>query len=529
MYIANAVVLCMLCILASEVAIGQQTKANLIVGVDANYAEGMERDLGAVWKWHGEQRDLFDAMHARGVDAFRVRLWVGDDGPHGTQAASRVITRAIAAGIDPYLVIFLSDDWADLMKQPVPKAWKELSFEERLSAVENYSREVVAKLRQEGLTNHLYEIGNEIDYGICGEYPGKRSKKNPATLARQVWPRTAKLILASQAGVRAADSDAKFMLHVSHWWDAEFCRAFYEYMLGQGVQIDYAGLSYFPSANIGGSLEIYEFAETVKLLAGAIQRPIIVPETAYPSTRDFKGQFSRWKYDAMGYPLTSDGQRRWISDFFAMCATHPDIHAVYYWSPEWCGEGMWKGFALFEPDGTAKPAWEAFDRVERFETYLPECVVLEVRGQELFRVPVESACNAMVEMIATLRAQTGGVTVEHIEQLSSNECVVEQYAIGLRASLQNNMHMSLQPHAKGLELEFSSDDVWRAIEVLMADTEVRRHRVVLVCRGEASASAIRVAEHLRSLGFRVAIHPMPDGAPLKFGMSGRFAPGATVD
>jgi len=519
----------MLCILASAVAWGQQTKPTLIVGVDANYAEGMERDLGAVWKWNGEPRNLFDAMHARGVDAFRVRLWVGDDGPHGTQAASRAITRAIAAGIDPYLVIFLSDDWADLMKQPVPKAWKELSFDERLNAVENYSREVVAKLRQEGLANHLYEIGNEIDYGICGEYPGKRSKKNPAALARQVWPRTAKLILASQAGVRAADPDAKFMLHIAHWWDAEFCRAFFEYMLGQGVQIDYAGLSCFPSANIGGSLEIHEFAELVRQLARAIQRPIIVPETAYPSTRDFKGQFSRWKYEALGYPLTPDGQRQWVSDFLAMCATHPDIHAVYYWSPEWFGEGMWKGFALFEPDGTAKPAWQAFDRVKRFETYLTETVVLEVRGRELFRVPVEPARNAMVEKIATLRALTRGVTVEHIAQLSTTETVVGQYEVGLRASLQNNMHLTLQPHAQGTELDFSSDNASRAIDAFMADAEATRHRVVLVCRGEVSEPATRVAELLRSRRFRVTIHPMPDGAPVKFGMSGKFAPSPAVD
>ncbi|MFN7732566.1 MAG: hypothetical protein ACK5OB_11735, partial [Pirellula sp.] len=69
MYLAKAMVLCMLCILASAVASGQQTKPTLIVGVDANYAEGMERDLGAVWKWNGEQCNLFDAMHARGVDA----------------------------------------------------------------------------------------------------------------------------------------------------------------------------------------------------------------------------------------------------------------------------------------------------------------------------------------------------------------------------------------------------------------------------------------------------------------------------
>ncbi len=203
MNVSTVIVICMLSFLANQAVLAQQTKQPLVVGVDANYAEGMEREQDAVWSWNGEKRELFDAMHARGVDAFRTRLWVGDDGPHGTQAASRMIARAIKAGIDPYVVIFLSDDWSDLMKQPVPAVWKDLNFEQRLNSVQDYSCEVVSQLRKDGLKNHLYEIGNEIDYGICGEYPGKRSKKNPDTLSRQIWPRSAKLILASQAGVRA--------------------------------------------------------------------------------------------------------------------------------------------------------------------------------------------------------------------------------------------------------------------------------------------------------------------------------------
>ena len=32
---------------------------------------------------------------------------------------------------------------------------------------------------------------------------------------------------ASQAGVREADPEAKFLLHIAHWWDADFCIAFF--------------------------------------------------------------------------------------------------------------------------------------------------------------------------------------------------------------------------------------------------------------------------------------------------------------
>jgi hypothetical protein len=37
-----------------------------------------------------------------------------------------------------------------------------------ITAVEDYSREVVAYLRDTGLRGHLYAVGNEIDFAISG-------------------------------------------------------------------------------------------------------------------------------------------------------------------------------------------------------------------------------------------------------------------------------------------------------------------------------------------------------------------------
>ena len=383
-----------------------QSNKTLKTGVDANYSLDMVAG-GATWRWQNGDSNLLEGIARSGVTEFRVRVWTKDDGPHGKKYASELIQQARQAGLNPYAVIFLSDDWADLMKQPVPAAWKDLNFEDRVKAVREYSFETVQYLRKEGLENHLYEIGNEIDYGICGEYPGKSTKKNPESLSRRCWPQAAKLILASQAGVRQADPDAKFMLHISHWWDTDFCVRFFQFMQDEGIQIDFAGLSYFPTSNIGGSLEFEEFGATASAISQAIHRPIIVPETAYPSTRDFKGQFSRWKYEVMGYPITPDGQRRWLQEFLAYCHHHPSIDAVYYWSPEWHGEGMWKGFALFDPSGKAKPAWEAFDPKAWQSLELKQTRYFEVHQDQLYPVPIEEARSLAMERVNQLREQTG--------------------------------------------------------------------------------------------------------------------------
>jgi arabinogalactan endo-1,4-beta-galactosidase len=338
---------------------GLRGGTDFMLGVDANYSLEMEAK-GARWKWNGQEDDLFAGIQKQGLRCFRVRLWTGDEGTNGKDYATRVIERATRGGLNPYLVIFLSEDWADLTKQPVPMKWASLDMSQRADAIRTYARDIVAHFRQHGLTGHIYEIGNEIDYGLCGVYPGKHDKIDPATLRQRVWPEAAKLISACEGGVKETDPEAKFMLHIAHWWDAEFCQAFFGFMIAQQVQVDYAGLSYFPSSNIGGSLNLEQFRGVVDGLSDKIKRPVVIPEFGYPSTTDFSGQFGTWRNEVPGYPLTPEGQAHWLGDFLAFCRSDPAVAGAFYWSPEWYGEGMWKAFALFDSEGNARPAWRAF-------------------------------------------------------------------------------------------------------------------------------------------------------------------------
>jgi len=347
----------LLVLLVSEIA--RAERPDFMLGIDANYSLEMEAK-GSRWKWNSREQDLFAGMQKQGARCFRIRLWTGDEGLNGKSYATKIVERATSAGLMPYLVIFLSEDWADLTKQPSPQIWKDLPLDQRAEGVRVYARDVVRHFRQHGLTSHLYEVGNEIDYGICGVYPGKHGKKTPENLTDRIWPDAAQLILACERGIKEVDPEAKFLLHIAHWWDADFCIAFFKFMIGQQVQIDYAGLSYFPSSNIGGCLTLQQFRYVLDRITAAIDRPVMIPETGYPSTADFHGQFASWRKEVPGYPLTPEGQERWLTDFLKFCMANPEIAGVFYWSPEWYGEGMWKAFALFDVNGNARPAWQAF-------------------------------------------------------------------------------------------------------------------------------------------------------------------------
>lgn len=484
-------------------------------GVDANYTLGLERE-GRTWRWGDAAEDPFVGMARAGVRGFRVRLWTNDEGPHGLPAAAEVVRRATAAGLDPYVVLFLSDDWADLVKQPAPAAWAELDLAARAEAVKAYSRAAVTRLRRAGLRSHLYEIGNEIDYGICGVYPGKSAKKSPDALRRRIWPQAAEIIRASQAGVLEADPEATFMLHVAHWWDEAFVIAFFASMREHGARIDYAGLSYFPSANIGGAVEMEDFSRVVAAVHAAVGRPIIVAETAYPSTRDFTGQFGRWKKAAPGYPLSPDGQRRWLADFLDRCGHDPAIAAVYYWSPEWYGEGMWKAFALFDLDGAAQPAWAAFGGARDARARPRRNLPFEVRDGRLHRVPVAEARTAAAAALTERLAACGGVNVDFIESITAANVSAGGYRVRLRAALTGNLDLELADAESGL-------GDWRAA---LAALDATGDRVVLFARDPQDPLVDRVMTAARGRGLDAVMHPLGAEEALRFGLGMQLTNGS---
>lgn len=328
-----------------------------LTGFDANYALDMARS-GKTW---AGDKDPYARLAEAGANAFRVRLWTGDDGTNGLHYAVDTAQRAQAAGMKPYLVIFLSENWADMVKQPVPAIWKDLSEPQKLTAVEAYAAKVTKRFADAGVTIDLYEIGNEIDFGICGVFEEEWPKRVSIDYMRtQIFSKMAPLIAAAQRGVKRVDADAKFMLHLAQWHAADYCVAFFDFMTKNGVTLDYAGLSYFPTSAKAERSSLAFIMAQVKTVATATGQPVIICEYAYPSQKNFGGQFGDWNKPVAGYDLDDAGQAKWIADFLSLARSNKDIAGAFYWSPEWYGSNMWEAFALFRDDGSAKPGLKSF-------------------------------------------------------------------------------------------------------------------------------------------------------------------------
>lgn len=127
------------------------------------------------------------------------------------------------------------------------------------------------------------------------------------------------------------------------------------------VQIDYLGLSYYPSSAKKPEERSLDYlrVQVAKIVAD-LHQPVLICETGYPAAAHFGGQFAEWNLPASGYPLDDAGQARWLADLVSMIRRDPNFVGVMYFSPEWYGGGLWDAFALFGPGGLARPSVRSF-------------------------------------------------------------------------------------------------------------------------------------------------------------------------
>jgi len=351
-----------ICGLAS-IAGAQASKPVFRTGVDVNYALNLEAKGKRYATAAGAPGDVFQMLANAGADSMRVRLWTGDEGMNGLTYATETARRAQAVGLKPYLVIFLSDNWADMVKQPVPAIWKDLDEPATLAAVEVYADRVTRHFTDAGIKVDFYEIGNEIDFGICGVFEEEWPKRvSRAYMETRIWSRMVPILSAAQKGVRKSQPDAKFMLHLAQWADPDYCIAFWEYMLTNGVAVDLPGLSYFPTSAKTGENGLATFEKHIATVATALKCPVTIVEHGYPSSPNFTGQFADWNKPIDGYSLDETGQAKWLKDFLTATRANEHVNGVYYWSPEWTDNTMWDAFALFDANGNARPALTSFRR-----------------------------------------------------------------------------------------------------------------------------------------------------------------------
>jgi len=199
------------------------------------------------------------------------------------EASGAILAAAAALGFRLQAVLFLSDQAAHAGQQPLAAAWAGLTPTQLAAAVQESAAATASYYQSLGLNIEVFEIGNEIDFGVCGIYLGTTVPvpagvdpvNTPSWMEGNIWGPSAPLLKAAISGVLSVYPNAKILLHIAgvgYSTGNIAAYSFFQSMVNLWVPFDIAGLSY-PYMFSGGDVLQPYFAQADFCLPSTQSRP----------------------------------------------------------------------------------------------------------------------------------------------------------------------------------------------------------------------------------------------------------------
>jgi arabinogalactan endo-1,4-beta-galactosidase len=312
----------------------------LYLGADLSYVNEME-DCGAVYRLRGKPIDAFRLLKREGGNIVRVRIWNNATWTRYSNYDDilKTIRRAHEAGMQVLLDFHYSDDWADGGKQIAPAAWANLTVDQQVKALHDYTLATLSKLDADHGMPEMVQIGNETNPEMLGgKVPG-----DPINWARNARLLNAGIQAVQEAG-RAGSIAPRIMLHIAQpenvvpWFDAATKAGVTGY--------DVIGISYYSKWS---KWNLAQLKDTIAEAKRRYGKDVIVVETGYPFTLEGADTATNLLgTDALvaGFPATPEGQHKFMIDLTQLTIDAGGI-GVVYWEPYWvstrCGTRWGKG------------------------------------------------------------------------------------------------------------------------------------------------------------------------------------------
>ncbi len=309
---------------------------DFIRGVDVSTVL-VEENSGVVYYGEdGTEQDIFLTLAQAGVNYVRLRVWNDpyDENGNGYGGGNNDVPTAIALGqraskygMRVCVDFHYSDFWADPKRQHAPKAWKDMTVDEKCDALYAFTKESLSQMLEEGVDVGMVQVGNEINNAMAGE---------------DFKPNINKLLKAGCQAVReiseAYNRDIKIVIHYTNIDKYNEISNLVAGLTGAHIDYDIIGLSYYPFWD--GSIEnMQSVAEQIQEKSG---KQVLIAETSYGYTSEdgdgCANSFSGIDDVVDGYPATVQGQANMIRDICA-AANEADMLGVFYWEPAWIPVG----------------------------------------------------------------------------------------------------------------------------------------------------------------------------------------------
>ena len=323
---------------------------DFIRGMDASAVLSVENSGARYYNFDGEEQDVFETLAQAGVNYIRLRVWndpYDEDGngygggDNDLATAIELGKRATQYGMKVSIDFHYSDFWADPKKQFAPKAWEDMTVDEKSDALYDYTKESLKELLDAGVNVTMVQVGNEINNGMSGE-----------TEVLNVMQLLSSGSKAVREIAKEYDRDIQIVLHYTNIENNDEIDTAASNLEEYGVDYDIFGLSYYPFWD--GDNE--NMQTVAKNLMDNYGKEVIIAETSYLYTTEdgdgFGNSFDGSKDDLVeGYGATVQSQATMIRDICA-AANEAGVAGMFYW------EGTWIPVGSAEQDNSA--LWEKY-------------------------------------------------------------------------------------------------------------------------------------------------------------------------
>ncbi|WP_407270485.1 glycosyl hydrolase 53 family protein [Radiobacillus sp. PE A8.2] len=307
---------------------------DFIKGVDASSILSLEDSGVKFYDQAGQEQDIMTTFKEAGVNYVRVRVWndpydtAGNGYGGGNNDLAKAIEigkRATQNGLKLLVDFHYSDFWADPAKQQAPKAWENLSFDEKKITLYEYTKDSLQTMVDEGINIGMVQVGNETNGGLAGETD---------------WTKMSALFNEGSRAIREIDPAILVALHFTNPETTNRYSSIAQTLDENNVDYDVFASSYYPFWH--GTLT--NLTAVLSNVANTYNKKVMVAETSYAYTaEDGDGHGNTAPKDegqVLNYPITVQGQATAVRDVIEAVANVGEAGiGVFYWEPAWLPVG----------------------------------------------------------------------------------------------------------------------------------------------------------------------------------------------
>ena len=332
---------------------------DMVRGVDVSSYQALINAGVKFYDFDGKEANLFKVLKDAGVNWVRLRLWndpynaegLGYSGGTNDEASLvKMATDATKYGMKVLIDFHYSDFWADPAKQPLPKAWKNLSTDDLSNEIGLYTSKVLSDLKKAGANVQMVQVGNEVTNGAFGIWTDRDHGGNWATTWETAdGAKVAKYLGVGAKAVRQTLPNAKIAIQLETP-NIDKYRSIMTVLRDNNVDYDYLGTSYYPfwsthdgngwydNVDLGYGASTPTNLEAIEKMAEKeFGKKTVVLETGWINNvndADGTGNSISASGEIQAYSHDPQGQVDALSDMYKALVNQNGVGA-FYWEPAW--------------------------------------------------------------------------------------------------------------------------------------------------------------------------------------------------